>query len=213
VVLSDFDRTVDDETKRVWRESRGLPADVPIILALGRLAYKKGFHHLINSLGRIKERTDLRFVLAGGGDIEDELKAQVREAGLEERTVFTGVVYRSELPTLFACADLVCLPSIRDSRGNVDGLPVVLLEAMAAGRAIIASRISGIPLALKEGDGILTEPGDETALSESVEKLLGDPDLRAELGRNARRRAEGELTWDHIARRYLDFYNDILESE
>jgi glycosyltransferase involved in cell wall biosynthesis len=211
VVLSDFSGSIDEDSRRAWLKDRGIKSDVPIVLALGRLVYKKGFHHLINSLGRIKNRVDFRFVLAGGGDLEGELKRQVEEVGIAERTIFTGVVYRSELPAMFGSADVVCLPSIKDERGNVDGLPVVLLEAMAAGRAIVASRISGIPLALTGDDGLLVEPGDEDGLTAAIEKLLTNPGLRDELGRKARRRAETGLTWDHVAKRYLDFYHETLE--
>jgi len=193
-----------------WLKKWGIPEGSPVILALGRFAYKKGFHHLVKAAARLKDKIDFRLVLAGGGDLEGELRRLVAQVGLAERTVFPGVVYRPDIPRWLACADIFCVPSVRDPKGNVDGLPVVLLEAMAAAKAIVASRISGIPLAVGDNEAVMVEPGDEMGLAGALELLLGDPGLRKELGERARRRARRELDWESVARRYLEIYHQVL---
>ena len=97
------------------------------------------------------------------------------------------------------CADLVAVPSIVDSRGNVDGLPNALLEAMAAGKAIVASRVAGIPDVVTDGiEGILVPPKNVAALRDALFRLVKDPQRRGELGEAAARRARRDLTWDRV---------------
>jgi len=92
------------------------------------------------------------------------------------------------------------MPSVRDERGNVDGLPVVVLEAMAAARPVVASDVSGMPLAIADGvSGLLVPERDPAALAGAVAGLLTDPERARRLGAEARRRVEEELNWDAVA--------------
>jgi glycosyltransferase involved in cell wall biosynthesis len=92
------------------------------------------------------------------------------------------------------------MPSVRDARGNVDGLPVVVLEAMAAGKPVVASDLAGLPLAVADGaTGLLVPPGDPGALAAAVGALLADPERARRLGAAGRRRVEEELNWSAIA--------------
>jgi glycosyltransferase involved in cell wall biosynthesis len=94
-----------------------------------------------------------------------------------------------------------------DQSGNVDGRPNALLEAMAAGCAVVASNVAGVPLAVQSGEnGLLVPQKDPGRLAEAVSTLLGDAALRAEMGAAARRKIEQELNWPHIARMFESIY-------
>jgi glycosyltransferase involved in cell wall biosynthesis len=117
------------------------------------------------------------------------------------------------MPDFLAMATVFTVPSVRDATGNLDGLPTVLLEAMASGRPVVASRIAGIPLVVEpERDGVLTTSGNAPARAAALGRLLDASDLRARLGGNARRRIETELNWDAVAERYETVYLAALEA-
>ena len=203
----------DPRGRALWRERLGVPADAPLLLTVGRMATKKGFHVLMEVLGELLERhPQAHVVLAGGGDREDELRRHAAEMeSCGERIHFPGLVLRDTLPDLYRAADAFVLPAVHDSRGNVDGLPNVILEAMATGLPVVASGISGIPLAVEpERTGLLVPERDRPALLEALDRLLGDAEARREWGSAARHRAETELTWDAVAARYRAGYVDVL---
>ena len=170
------------------------------------MATKKGFHVLIEVLpSLLGEFPHLRVVLAGGGDLLDRFREAARPFGT--RVHFPGPVLRDTLPDLFRAADLFVLPAVHDGRGNVDGLPNVILEAMASGLPVVASGISGIPLAVEDGaTGLLVRVGDPQALLGALRRLLADPAAAREMGERGRRKAETELTWDDVAERYREGY-------
>ncbi len=194
------------ERRTLWRQRLGIPADAPLLLGVGRMATKKGFQVLLEILPRLfGEFPDLHVVLAGGGDLLDSFRAAVRPFGT--RVHFPGPVQRDTLPDLFRAADLFVLPAVHDSRGNVDGLPNVILEAMASGLPVVASGISGIPLAVEDGrTGLLVPEGDRAALLGVLRRLLADPAEARAMGERGRRKAETELTWDAVAERYREGY-------
>jgi glycosyltransferase involved in cell wall biosynthesis len=104
------------------------------------------------------------------------------------------------------------VPSIRDQRGNVDGLPNALLEGMGAGRPIVASRVAGIPDVISDGrHGLLTPERDPATLAAAIGRLLGDRALAERLGAAARRRVLDELTWDIAAERFERAYERALK--
>jgi glycosyltransferase involved in cell wall biosynthesis len=114
-------------------------------------------------------------------------------------------------PAYVAAADAYVVPSIRDQRGNIDGLPNALLEGMGAGRPIVASRIAGIPDVISHGQhGLLTPERDPDALAAAISRLLGDRALAERLGAAARRRVLEELTWDIAAERFERAYERAL---
>ncbi len=193
-------------TRGAWRERLGIPATAPLLLGVGRMATKKGFHVLIEALPRLfAARPDAHLVLAGGGDRLAELQAAA--AAWSERVHFPGPVLRDTLPDLYRAADLFVLPAVHDAKGNVDGLPNVILEAMASGLPVVASGISGIPLAVEpERTGLLVPEGDADALGTALLRLLADPDLARAMGERGRQKAEAELTWDAVAGRYREGY-------
>ncbi|MBK5257857.1 MAG: glycosyltransferase family 4 protein [Vicinamibacteria bacterium] len=166
-----------------------------LVVAIGRLVEKKGFSCLVEALS---EAPELHLALVGDGD----LQADLRSLALASRSSVTlaGRFSRTEIKEALECADLVAVPSVVDTRGNVDGLPNTLLEAMAAGKAIVASRVAGIPDVVTHGvEGVLVPPKSPPALREALLGLACKPLRRAELGVAASLRVQRDLTWDRVA--------------
>jgi glycosyltransferase involved in cell wall biosynthesis len=198
----------DPARRRIWRERLGVPEDAPLLLGVGRMATKKGFHVLLEALPELLA-SGAHVVLAGGGDLLPGFQRQARK--FPGRLHLPGPVLRDTLPDLYRAADLFVLPAVHDPKGNVDGLPNVILEAMASGLPVVASAISGIPLAVEDGvTGLLAPERDPASLAAALRRLLVDRDLARGMGERGRRKAEAELTWDAVAARYREGYRSAL---
>jgi glycosyltransferase involved in cell wall biosynthesis len=196
------------------RKKLGLAADGFVVFAAGRLVHKKGFEFLVDATGELTRRqVPLELVIAGRGDLEEELRSRARALGVDGRVRLVGNVERNELPSYFALADVVAVPSVRDPAGNVDGLPNVLLEAMSSERAIVATRLAGIPDALRDGkEGILVSEKSPKELADAIERLARDAELRRALARRARRRVEEEFSWRHAGERFESVLRAVAEA-
>jgi glycosyltransferase involved in cell wall biosynthesis len=190
------------------REQLGIAPDQPMLVWVSRMVYKKGLSVLLNALPTVLRRHPrMMLVLGGYGDLRDALEQQAQELGIAANVLFPGPVARDAINAYWNAGDLVVVPAIHDHRGNVDGLPNIILESMSAGRPIVASRVAGIPQVIDhERHGLLVPEGDHAALAAAIIKLLDQPELAAELGRAARRRVEQELRWSHIAARFEAVY-------
>lgn len=202
-----------DEAARVRAQLNLKPDDV-MILAVGRMVYKKGFEFLIGAMPQILEQTPhARLVLVGYGDLRESLEARSHSLGLNGHVTFAGRVPRQEIPAYFAASDIVSVPSVRDDAGNVDGLPNVVLEGMAAGKPIVASNIAGFPDVIGHGEsGLLVPEKDSTAIANAVVQLAGDAALRERLGAQGRIQVHENLNWDNVARRFVRVYERVLFS-
>lgn len=202
------------DRRSIWRQKLGIPvADTaPLLLGVGRMATKKGFQVLMEILPELLAGLpELRVVLAGGGDLLDRFREAARP--FPDRVFFPGSVLRDTLPDLYRAADAFVLPAVHDAKGNVDGLPNVILEAMASGLPVVASGISGIPLAVEDGrTGFLVPEKDPRALLEALRRLLADPAGARAMGERGRLKTEAELTWDAVAARYREGYEMALRS-
>jgi glycosyltransferase involved in cell wall biosynthesis len=205
-------RPVGDATRAEVRSWFDLPPETPIVLCAGRLVYKKGFAVAVAAFARVAERfPTARLVIAGDGPLAAELRAQAARFGIAGRVLFAGRVDRSRHPLLVASCDLYLLPSVHDHRGNVDGLPNALLDALAAGCPVIASDVAGVGLAVRDGEtGLLVPEKDESALAEAITALLGDPARRASLGRAARADVTARLTWSQTAAQFERVYREAV---
>jgi glycosyltransferase involved in cell wall biosynthesis len=196
----------DPELRAVWRQRLGIPAGAPLLLSVGRMASKKGYQVLLPELPALLAAVPAaHVVLAGDGDL---LPGFVRDtAALGGRVHFPGPVLRDAIGDLYRAADVFVLPAVHDAQGNVDGLPNVILEGMASGLPVVATAISGIPLAITDGEhGLLVPEGDGPALRQALAALLADPERARTLGAAARRRVVAELTWETVAARYRAAY-------
>ena len=184
------------------RERLAVPDNAFLVLALGRLVEKKGFVHLIDAAAKTG---GIRVVIVGDGDLRSSLEEKARS--LKAPVTFTGNLDRQTVAAALAEADVVVVPSVVDRSGNVDGLPNTLLEAMAAGRAVVASRVAGIPDVIEDGrNGMLVPEKDADALAAALRRLAREPETRLALGREARRAAVEGLSWEAAGRRFEECY-------
>ncbi|MYA06518.1 MAG: glycosyltransferase family 4 protein [Holophagales bacterium] len=204
----------DEPVEETWRERLNIPDNSTVLLGVGRLATKKGFQVLIDVLPRLlSDFSDLHAIIAGDGDQMADFRATVDGWRPDHtgRIHLPGAVAHDDLPGLYRSADLFVLPAVHDPQGNVDGLPNVILEALASGLPVVATSVSGIPLAVESGvQGVLVPEQDRAALREAIAGILGNPEQRRLMGARARSRAVSQLTWDIVAGRYRQAYLDAL---
>jgi glycosyltransferase involved in cell wall biosynthesis len=191
------------ETPRAGiRERLAVPDNAFLVLALGRLVEKKGFVHLVDAAAKTG---GIRVVIAGDGDLRPSLEERARS--LKAPVTFTGNLDRETVAAALAEADVVVVPSVVDRAGNVDGLPNTLLEAMASGCAVVASRVAGIPDVIEDGrNGILVPEKDPDALAAALRRLAREPETRLALAGEARRTAVESLSWEAAGRRFEECY-------
>jgi colanic acid/amylovoran biosynthesis glycosyltransferase len=165
------------------------------LLCIGTLHEVKGQKVLVEACRLLKERhVKVACHFAGDGPDEAALVAQVREAGLADAVHFHGRLTRPEVIGLLHTADVVVAPSVPSRDGRREGIPVALIEAMAAGRPVVASRLSGIPELVKDMQtGLLTPPGDAAALADALECLYREPDLRRRLSQAGRNKVSAQF--------------------
>lgn len=184
------------------RTALGIPDDHVLLLAVGSLIPRKGHAVLIEALSTLGAGPWL-LAIAGGGVEKDRLEALAASKGLTAHVKILG--HREDVPDLLAATNVFVMPSLWE------GLPLALLEAMLAGKPVIASRTSGIPEAVTDGvDGILTTPGNVAALANALGGVLADPARRVSLGAAARARAEANFTLDAMADGYEAVFRDAL---
>lgn len=175
------------------------------LLFAGRLVEKKGVHILLEALRLLPDDMEWSLCVVGDGPLRADLERAA--SGLPVR--FLGQMGLAELIVEYGASDVVVLPSVRAASGDQDGLPVVLIEAMAAGRAVVASDLPGIDAAISDGhSGLLVPPGDPAALADALTRLLIDASLREQLGKNARSRAD-EFSVEAVGGRYVSLLLDV----
>lgn len=174
------------------------PPGPPRLLFVGRLSAQKNLLTLLEALASLRGRVEGELVLAGDGPERERLAQRAAALGLGKRVRFAGWVGRDELPGLYRGADLFVLPSWDE------GMPNALLEAMASGLPVVASRIAGNEELVREGvNGYLVAPDDTAGLAERIARLAAQPDLRRRMG-EASRAAAVARDWGPVAAAYLD---------
>jgi len=178
----------------------------PMVFGVGRLAFRKGFHLLVESMPRVLRRhPGARLYVAGKGIMAGFLGLLVESLDLQDAVTLMGYVSEEALPWLYRLCDVFVLPSV-----SAESFGITLIEAMAAGRPVVASRIGGVPEIVDDGvNGLLFEPWDSRGLSEAVSALLGDPELAGDLGRRAHASAEENYSWPKVARRIEEVYLEV----
>ncbi len=158
------------------------------VACLGTLHEVKGQTYLIEACRLlVASGTPTTLTFVGGGPDLAQLQAQVASAGLQDSVTFTGLLTQPEVRTVLEGADVLVTPSVPSADGRREGLPVVLLEAMAVGIPVVASRLSGIPEAVIDGQtGLLVEPGDAVGIADALRRLAADPELAQRLTDAAR---------------------------
>ncbi len=187
------------------RSEFGLPEDRHLIGIVGRLHEQKAHGDLFQALTQLPQVRDkqMNCLVIGTGDLQDALKQQVKTLGLEDSVIFTGM--RTDVPRLVAAMDVFVMSS------HWEGLPIALLEAMASSKAVLCTRVGGIPDVVIDGDnGLLVEPRDVPQFAKRLDDLLQDPALRTRLGQRARETVIARFDVSRTAAAYNRLHQQAL---
>jgi len=167
----------------------------PHIITVARLVEKKGIRNALSALSKIKnEYPALRYTIIGKGPCGHELRRKTVESGLKDAVEFIPWLENSEVLERVIRADIFCLPSVRTESGDMDGIPVALMEAMALGTCVISTRLSAIPELIESGrEGLLVASGNIEELAGAFRTLLGDIGLRDTLVENAMKKVRRDF--------------------
>jgi len=187
------------------RSEWGIPQEVSLIGAIGRMVWQKGFEYLIECIPEIgRTYPDTKILIVGDGPLLDGLKALSGRLGVEKNIIFTG--FRSDIKEILSAFDLLVVPSL------LEGFPMVTLEAMAMAKPIIATNIDGITEQITDGkDGILVAPRDPDALAKAIIKVLADRQSAKAMGLAARKKVEQEFSVEKMVRETEKVYLSLLK--
>jgi glycosyltransferase involved in cell wall biosynthesis len=196
IPTAQFDRQARPELRSSWSGGR----QTPIVLCLARLHRQKGIEFLLQAATRVP---DAVFVIVGEGPAREALEAQARELRVQDRFVFLG--QRDDVPDLLASCDVFVLPSLWE------GLPLSILEAMAANKPVIATNVGGTPEAITNGEtGLLVPPEDPTALATAIQSVLHDPEFARGLAARGRAHVRQEFSVETMVSRITAIYEEVL---
>jgi glycosyltransferase involved in cell wall biosynthesis len=189
------------------RRELGLPEGAPVIGLVARLDHwGKGHKEFLEALASLKERHPVHALIVGGGRRIDEVRALAASLGLAEAVHFLGE--RSDVPDLLNAMDIFVLPSYSE------GLSLALLEAMAAGLPVVATRVGGTPEVVTDGgNGLLIPPRDAGALAGALTRLLSDPAFARRLGANAQAHIQEHFSLYRLGREINEIYGELVEKK
>jgi glycosyltransferase involved in cell wall biosynthesis len=210
-VERNFTEGITPDDSRRLKNELGIPENNLVVLAMGRMVHVKGFEFLLEAFKRITAaRDDVTLVLAGDGVLFETMK-NIAETFGSGRVVMPGAVMRHAVPVYFTMADIFVVPSIRHESGAVDGLPVVVPEAMAAALPVIASNVGGIPVLIKNGyNGTLVREKDVNGIAEAIEDLLNNPERRKLFGERSRRIIDSGVNYTTVTDYFCLLYRNII---
>lgn len=201
-----------DQVRRVHsrdaaKRALGVPTDQTLVGAVGRLSEEKGFSVLIRAIdGLIRQGRDLSLCIAGEGEQEEELTGLIQKLGQEDRIRLVG--FQSDLGRIYEALDIFALSSLRE------GLPNVLLEALAYEIPVVATRVNGVPAALEPYDcGELCEPGRDDELARAIVRVCDDPNRSKRMVRNGRLAIEQQYSFASRMSSLARMYDELMERE
>ena len=168
------------------------PSNPPMIIAVGRLIAKKGFADLIQACVLLMERRrSFRCEIIGDGPLENELRGQIHQLGLQDRVALPGAKSQHEIRKHLAAANVFVLPSVIDPDGGMDNLPTVIMEAMATGLPVVSTAIGGIPeMVIHNETGFLVKPRNATELAGAIDRMIVDLAMAKRFGQAGYARAQ-----------------------
>jgi len=186
--------------------SLGLNTNVLVVGTIGWLLPIKGPMYLLKAMAEVwQSHPDIQLVYVGKGDLERELKGEVYRTGVSDKVRFLG--WRDDIPEILQILDIFVLPSLNEGMGRV------LVEAMASGKPIVASKVGGIPDLVKHGhNGFLVAPGDANGLSLAIKKLIEDEQLRLEMGARGRTMAR-DYGVEEMIKKIDDLYTSLYQEK
>jgi glycosyltransferase involved in cell wall biosynthesis len=200
----DADQFLASASAAPSREREGLPDEAYVVGIVGRLSGEKGHRHFLEAVAPLcRERRNLRCLVVGDGPLRAALESDVTKLGIREQVVFAG--FRRDIATMYALMDVVVLPSLGE------GLPVTLLEAMAMGKPMVATRVGGVPEVIDDGrDGLIVPPANSDSLRVALDRMLQDTTFAERLGRAAAEKVRTRFSADLLARRTTEVYRQVL---
>jgi glycosyltransferase involved in cell wall biosynthesis len=188
------------------KRSLGLNAEAPVVGTVGWLLPIKGPIYLLRAMAEVwQSHPDIHLVYVGKGDLEEAVKGEAYRTGVSDRVKFLG--WRDDIPEIMHTLDVFVLPSLNEGMGRV------LVEAMAAGKPIVASNVGGIPDLVKDGqNGFLVGPGDVNGLSLAMKKLIEDEELRVKMGAKGRAMAQSYGV-EEMIRKIDDLYTALYREK
>jgi glycosyltransferase involved in cell wall biosynthesis len=209
VVRVPFGATVDPPAAGQESAPAGQDFD---ILFVGRLVERKGVQYLLEAI-RLLDDLPVRLRVVGDGPMRGALFRRAQELGISDRVEFAGLVSNVELADRFRHCDVFVLPAVVDRKGDVEGLGVVLIEALSYGKPVIASAAGGIVDVVRDGEtGLLVPPGDAEALAAALRQVADSPDAARTLGEAGRLHVEREFSWTAIINRLMGVYEEVVRS-
>ncbi len=182
------------------------------LLFVGRLVERKGVEVLVRALARLRHQRDAELVIVGTGDREDSVRQTAALEGVTDHVHFRGFVTAERLAQEYAQSDIFVLPAVVDTRGDTEGLGVVLLEALAYERPVVASRAGGITDIVTDGvTGWLADPGDADVLANRILAVASNPEEARRVAARGKREAERRFSWDGILDETGGAYRSAME--
>ena len=180
--------------------------DEPCVLFVGSLIPRKGLPFLVEAAKKIvKERRETKFLIVGEGPMKNQLVNSLKTANIADNFMFLGNLKDDKLSAIYNCADVFALPSIQEGQG------IVLLEAQACAKPIVAFNIGGVNEAVRNGEtGLLVKLGSTDEFADALLKLISDKSLQEKMGANGRRFVLENFTWDICAQKMLNVYYEVV---
>jgi len=189
------------------RASLSIPQDTVVLLAVGRMVYKKGFNVLLRAAELLSDG-DIQIVMIGEGDLWSEWQTLGQNLGLSDKLHWVGNVSRDRIATYYNMADILVMPSVNKP---ATGLSVCVMDAMACAKPIVASDTAGNPLVVRSGvNGYIVPEGDPPALANALRPLVDNADLRRSMGKVSRHLVETEFGWPHVAGHYIRQFRRLI---
>ena len=185
---------------------------LPLVFSVAQLTERKGIPVLVEACRIVAERGyDFKCIIAGDGLQRPLLEQQVAQYQLQDKVQLVGVVFQEHLASYLNEADMFVLPCLTAPNGDVDGIPVVLMEAMAMEIPTVSTYVSGIPELIEDGhSGLLVKEKDAEALADALQRLLEDDELRTRLGKNGRQKVIEEFNIDRSAAQLATLFERYL---
>ena len=184
---------------------------IPRLLFVGRLDERKGLRYLLNAMPKILAEHPVELRVVGEGILEEELKAQCNMMNLSKSVRFLGFITKEELATEYATCDIFILPAIIDSKGDTEGLGIVMIEALAHGKPVIASHVGGIPDVIFHGEtGLLIPEKNPDFLATAVLDLLANPNYAKKLGKAGLADIQDRFSWQRILPQWQAVFSPTL---
>ena len=182
----------------------------PVVLAVGRMVAKKGFKYLVKAMSLVvKKIPNVKLVMVGDGDQRQILEKEVNKLKIKNNVIFTGTISYDELSKYYNIADVFVMPSIKDEKGNIDASPVTMMEAMACGASVIATKFSGSDdIIIKGRTGYLVKEKNSKEISSSIINLLSK---KIDLKKEIKQIAKNNFSSKSIAKKYEDIFNLVIK--